>query len=125
MITAWWALPAAGRGPRGEDGDGGDLGRGEVVPVQAGRPPLGFACDDFAGGDDEVNAEVVLGFGHGLIDDLERVDCGDDHGAGADPPGFLEQRDLDVGVAAAFAQPGAAPVVASTSRSPTCLAANW
>jgi len=104
------AAAALGGRFRGEDGDGGDLGGGEVVPVQAGGAPLGFACDDFAGGDDEVDAEVVFGFGDRLVDDLEWVDGGDDDGAGADPPGFLEQRDLDVGVARALAQPGAAAV---------------
>src|SRR5262249_17054072 len=90
---------APGGGPRGEHGDRGDLGGGQVVPVKAGRAPLGFAFDHFVRRDDQVDAEVMLGLGHGIVDHLERVDGRRDHGAGADPPGVLAQGDRHVALA--------------------------
>ena len=90
------------RCPGGEQGYGGDFRRRQVVPVQAGRTPLWFAFDDLVGSDDEVDAEVVLGLGNGLVYHLERVDGCHDHRAGTDPSGLLEQCYLDIGITPAL-----------------------
>src|SRR5690242_3243706 len=105
------ASGAPGRGrPGGEHRYDGDLRGGQVVPVQAGGASLRLALDDVVGGHDQIDAEVVLGLGYGLVDHLERVDGCHDHGAGADPPGLLEQRYLDVGITPALPHPSAPPV---------------
>src|ERR1022692_2407261 len=56
-------------------------------------------------GDDQVDAEVVLGLRYRLGDDLEVVHCGHDDGGGADEADLVQQRDFDVAVARSLAEP--------------------
>jgi hypothetical protein len=49
--------------PGGQRGDAGDLGRVEVLPEDPLRPAGAAASDDLLAGDDQVEAEVVAGFG--------------------------------------------------------------
>jgi hypothetical protein len=63
--------------------------------------------DDALGRNDGVHAEVVLQFGQGFIDDLELVYRRRDGRLRGYQAGVGEQGDLEVGVACAFAEPGA------------------
>ena len=53
-----------------EDRDGLDLGGIEVIPEDAPGPAGWAALDDLVGRDDEIYAEVVVGFGEVVLDDL-------------------------------------------------------
>jgi hypothetical protein len=94
----------------GQGGDGGDLGRVEVVPEDPLGPSAAGASDDLLVGDDQLEAEVVVGLGQGLLQDLQGVDSGRDHGVGADQAGLDQQGELQVGEAAALAHSGALAV---------------
>jgi pimeloyl-ACP methyl ester carboxylesterase len=54
------------------------------------------ALDDFIGCHDQVDAEVMLGFGQRSVDDLELVDRRHNHGSGADQSGLGQQGHFDV-----------------------------
>ena len=58
--------------PQGRDGR--HLGRVEVVPVQAERPSWWATRNDLGKGDDDINAEAVLGFGQVLVEYLQVTD---------------------------------------------------
>src|SRR2546423_13856807 len=93
----------------GEEGDGFDLVVGEFVPADVGRWAAGMrraAVEEGVGRDEEVEAYVVGGGGDAGAD-LELVDRGDHDGGGGDQAGFGGHRELEVGEAAALAEPGA------------------
>jgi len=62
------------------------------------------------GRDDDVDAEVVLGLGQLLVDELEPVDRRDDRRRVVDEPGLGQQHELEVGEPAALAEPDALAV---------------
>jgi len=70
--------------------DRGDFFFGEMFPDESFRALWWMASDDFVWGDDEVDTEVVCRCGEWLIEDLERVNCGEDGGLRSEEIGFLE-----------------------------------
>ena len=96
---------------RSSTGNFADLGRLEVVPEDAaGAVVLALDLDHRAGRGDQVAGKVVVGDHQVLAQDLDRVDRGGDGDVGVDLARVDEDPVLEVVVAAAFADPGAAQV---------------
>jgi AAA ATPase-like protein len=117
--TSWTTTPEGARTPASalgvthafEHGDLADLGGLEVIPEDAaGAVVLAVDLDHRAGGGDDVAGEVVGGDHQVLAEDLDRVDGGGDDDVGVDLARLDEDPVLEVVVAAAFADPGAAEV---------------
>ena len=88
--------PSSLGGSHGEQGNTCDLLLVQVLPDESRGPTGRITFNDLVRGHDQVDAEVVPGLRKCCINDLQRVDGRHDHGARADQPGLLEQRDLDV-----------------------------
>ena len=69
-----------------------------MLPVEAGGPSWRPTLDYFVWDDDQIDAEVVLGFGKFFVNDLKGVNGRHDHRLRTDQPRLLEQRDLDIRV---------------------------
>lgn len=74
----------------------------------------GCALDDLVRRNDQVDLHVVIGDRNGCINHLEAVNRGHDEGAGSDEASFRRKRELQVGIAGAFADPGTVPIDCDT-----------
>src|SRR4051812_35748885 len=95
----------------GEQGDGGDLVFGEVLPLDGRGGALGGGAlhgDDALGSDDEVKPDIVRRRGDAAaVDDLQLVDGGGHQRARTDEAGGRGDGELEVAEPTTLAEAGA------------------
>jgi hypothetical protein len=74
-----------------------------MLPEDAWWPVRLGTTDGLIRGDDELDTEVVYGFGEGHVYHLERVDRGDDHRVWPNHASINQEGDLEVGEASTLA----------------------
>jgi hypothetical protein len=81
-----------------------------MLPEDAWWPVRYGAPDGLVGGDDEVDTEVVDGFGKGFVHDLEGVDRGGQHRVWPKHASLDQEGYFEVGEASALADASALAV---------------